>query len=832
LIEPQRLRKQGEGPLPLEQGIASRRYCRTAVLVDIHISKGVIVSERIVAPDPGLMKFGIGQPVSRKEDPKLLRGEGRYADDVSIDGQAYAVMVRSRNAHGVIRAIDVAEARAMPGVLAIYTAADLAAAGRGPMKCAVAFNNRDGSAMRAPLRPALATERVRFVGEAVACVVAETALQAKDAAEAVLVDIEALPAVTRPPEAAAPGAPQIHADLPGNVVLDYHYGDADAVAAAFAKAAHVTRLEIVSNRIVVNAMEPRSALGLHDTESGRWTLHVGCQGVFGLRNSLARDILNVAPEQVHVLTGNVGGSFGMKAIVYPEYVCVLHAAHALGRPVKWTDERSESFLSDHHGRDHIRTAELALDRDGNFLAVRLTGYGNAGAFLNPPLPATTNAVKNVIGVYRTPLVEVASKIVITNTTPIGAYRGAGRPEGNYFIERLIDTAAAEMGIDRLELRRRNHITPAAMPYKAPSGMLYDSGEFTAVLDKALAAADWGGFARRKQESAARGRLRGRGIGSYLEVTAPPSKEMGGIRFEADGRVTMISGTLDYGQGHASPFAQVLVDRLGLPFERLDLLQGDSDELTAGGGTGGSRSMLVAGQAFVEASEQVIAKGKEIAAHVLEAAVADIEFARGRFTISGTDRAIGLLDLAERLRSGLKLPEGVPQSLDVAHVSDNPPSSFPNGCHVAEVEIDPETGVASLQSYLVVDDVGTIINPLTLAGQIHGGVAQGVGQVLGEQVVYEPGSGQLLTASFMDYVMPRADMMCNVDIVSNPVPTPGNPLGAKGAGEAGCVGALPAVMIAVMNALQPAGVRELDMPATPERVWRAMQAERIQQTVPV
>src|SRR5260221_12073150 len=475
----------------------------------IPIRKGVIVSERIAAPDPGLMKFGTGQPVSRKEDPKLLRGEGSYADDVNLARQAYAVMVRSRHAHGVIRAMDVAAARDMPGVLAIYTAPDLAAAGLGPMKCAVAFSNRDGSAMRAPPRPALATERVRFVGEAVACIVAETALQAKDAAEAVVVDVETLPAVTNPLAATAPGAPQIHADLAGNVVLDYHYGDADAVAAAFAKAAHVTRLEIVSNRIVVNAMEPRSAVALHEPTSGRWTLHVGCQGVFGLRGTLAKDILNVAPEKGHVLTGNVGGPFGLKANVYPEYICVLHAARVLGRPVKWTDERSESFLSDHHGRDHIRTAELALDREGHFLAVRLTGYGNAGAFINPPLPATTNALKNVIGVYRTPLVEVSSKIVITNTTPIGAYRGAGRPEGNYFIERLIDTAAAEMGIDKLDLPPGNTIAPAASPHKPPSGMLYDSGEFTAVLDKAVAAADWDGFAQRKSDSAARGKLPGR-----------------------------------------------------------------------------------------------------------------------------------------------------------------------------------------------------------------------------------------------------------------------------------------------------------------------------------
>ncbi len=782
----------------------------------IPIRKGVIVSERIAAPDPGLMKFGIGQPVSRKEDPKLLRGEGSYADDVNLARQAYAVMVRSRHAHGVIRAIDVAAARDMPGVLAIYTASDLAAAGLGPMKCAVAFSNRDGSAMRAPPRPALATERVRFVGEAVACIVAETALQAKDAAEAVVVDVETLPAVTNPLAATAPGAPQIHADLAGNVVLDYHYGDADAVAAAFAKAAHVTRLEIVSNRIVVNAMEPRSAVALHEPTSGRWTLHVGCQGVFGLRGTLAKDILNVAPEKVHVLTGNVGGSFGMKANVYPEYICVLHAARVLGRPVKWTDERSESFLSDHHGRDHIRTAEL-------FLAVRLTGYGNAGAFLNPPLPATTNAVKNVIGVYRTPLVEVSSKIVITNTTPIGAYRGAGRPEGNYFIERLIDTAAAEMGIDKLDLRRRNHIAPAAMPYKAPSGMLYDSGEFTAVLDKAVAAADWDGFAQRKRDSAARGKLRGRGVGSYLEVTAPPSKEMGGIRFDADGGVTMITGTLDYGQGHASPFAQVLVDRLGLPFDRIRLLQGDSDALIAGGGTGGSRSMIVSGQALVEASEQVVAKGKEIAAFVLEAAAADIEFARGQFTIAGTDRAIGILELAEKIRAGLRLPSEMPQSLDVAHVSDNPPSSFPNGCHVAEVEIDPETGIVEVVAYQMVNDFGTVINPLLVEGQAHGGVVQGIGQALMERTHYDA-EGQPLAGSYMDYALPRAgDVPSFGPMLSHPVPATTNRLGVKGCGEAGCAGALPSVMNAVVDALAPFGIRHIDMPATPERVWQALRS---------
>ncbi len=770
--------------------------------------------------DLALMKFGIGQPVPRSEDPKLLRGEGRYTDDVNLAGQAYAVMVRSRYAHAIIRGIDLDTAKAMPGVLGIYTNADLEAAGFGPLKCPVNFPNRDGSPMKTPVRPSLAKDKVRFVGEAVAVVVAETAAQAKDAAEAVMLDVEELPAVTDPASALAPDAPQIHPEAPGNLVLDFHYGDADAVAAVFARAAHVTRLDIVSNRVVVNAMEPRSAIGSHDAASGRWTLHVGCQGVFGMRATLAKDVLSVPPDKVHVLTGNVGGSFGMKAPVYPEYPCLLFAARALGRPVKWTDERGESFVSDHHGRDHQRIAELALDAEGNFLAVRLAGTGNAGAFIYPPMPATTNAVKNIVDVYRTPVIEVISKVAFTNTTPIAAYRGAGRPEGNYYMERLIDTAAAEMGIDRVDLRRRNHILPQAMPYKAPSGMLYDSGEFTNVLDKALAVADWNGFDQRRVDSRNRGKLRGRGIGSYLEVTAPPSKEMGGIRFEADGTVTMISGTLDYGQGHATPFAQVLVEKLGVPFDRLRLLQGDSDELKAGGGTGGSRSMMVAGQAFAEASGQVIERGKQITAHLLEAAVADIEFDRGRFTIAGTDRGIGIMELARKLHAGLELPPDVPSSLDVGHVSDNPPSAFPNGCHVAEVEIDPDTGAIDVVRYVMVNDFGTVINPMLVDGQAHGGVVQGIGQALMERTVYSE-QGQPLAGSYMDYALPRAAHAPDFKIQSHPVPAKTSILGIKGCGEAGCAGALPSVMNAVVDALAEHGIRHLDMPATPERVWRAL-----------
>ncbi len=768
--------------------------------------------------DLALMKFGVGQPVSRKEDPVLLRGQGRYTDDMSLPGQAYAVMVRSKIAHGVLKAIDSTAARRMSGVLAILTNDDLTAAGFGPLKCEVNFPDRHGKPMKTPLRPSLAVGKVRYVGEAVACVVAETAAQAKDAAEAVELDIEELPAVTWAPDALKPDAPQLHDDAPGNLVLDFHYGDAEAVKKAFAEAAHVTRLDISSNRIVVCPMEPRSAIGAY--ENDRWVLRLGCQGVMGIRGGLARNVLNTTPDRVRVLTGNVGGSFGMKSQVYPEYGPLLLAAKTLGRPVKWTDERSESFLSDNHGRDHQRIAELALDRNGKFLAVRLSGTANAGAYIFPPMPATGNAVKNIIDVYATPAMEVNSKVVFTNTTPIAAYRGAGRPEGNYFMERLIDTAAREMGIDGAELRRRNHIAPQQMPYKAPSGMNYDSGEFTAILDKALLVSDWTGFERRKAESAARGRLRGRGIGQYLEVTGPPAKEYGGIRFEDDGSVTMLSGTLDYGQGHATPFAQVLSEQTGIPFERLRLLQGDSDQLKVGGGTGGSKSALVGSQAFLEAGDKLIEQGKQIAAHVMEASAADIEFARGRFTIAGTDRSVGIMELADKLRGGLKLPADLPQSLDVSHVSDNPPFSFPNGCHVAEIEIDRETGVIEVVRYSMVNDFGTVINPMLVAGQAHGGVMQGIGQALMERVIFDE-QGQPVAGTFMDYALPRAADAPDFSIENHSVPCKTNRLGVKGCGEAGCAGALPSVMNAIVDALSPFGVTHIDMPVTPEKVWRIL-----------
>jgi carbon-monoxide dehydrogenase large subunit len=766
-------------------------------------------------------RFAIGQPVPRSEDPVLLRGEGHYSDDFNLPGQAYAVIVRSPMAHGLIHKIETSVARAMPGVLAVHTAADLEKGGIGPLPARQVMNNRDGTPMLQPVRHALATDKVRYVGEAVAAVIAETVAQAKDAAEAAEVDIEALPAVTEPSAATAPGGPRLYDDVPENVGLDFHFGDSAAVAEAFARAAHVTRLELRSNRIVVNPIEPRAALAEYDSARRHFTLHVGCQGVFGFRNYIA-GVLGVGRDEVRIMTDRVGGSFGMKQPNMSEYFCLLHAARELRRPVKWTDERSGSFVSDTHGREAQMTAELALDMEGNFLAVRLTGYGNVGATYGAPGPSTRNAVRNTLGVYKTPLIEVTTKCVFTNTTPVGAYRGAGRPEANYYMERLVDTAAREMGIDQVELRRRNHIPAEAMPYKAPNGTTYDSGEFTNLLNKAVALADWDGFAERKEESRARGKLRGRGISDYLELTGPPGREMGGIRFEPNGDVTIITGTLDYGQGHWSPFAQVLATRLGIPFQSIRLIQGDSDELIAGGGTGGSKSMIVSGNAIVGAAEKVVEAGRQIAAHVLEAAAADIEFRAGRFVIAGTDRSVGLMELAARIHAGLELPSGLPAGLDVADIYDGPPSAFPNGCHIAEVEVDPETGVVDVVKYTFVNDFGVVINPLLVDGQAHGGIVQGIGQALRECTVYDE-QGQLLTGSYMDYAMPRAEDAPLFMHDFHCVPATTNPLGAKGCGEAGCAGALPSVMNALVDAVAELGIRHIDMPATPERVWRAIRS---------
>src|SRR6476469_1815090 len=647
-----------------------------------------------------LQKYGVGQPVRRKEDDTLVRGKGKYTDDFILPGQAYCWMVRSSQAHGIIKGIGTAAAKAMPGVLGVWTGKDLEAAGYNPFTCGLPLKSRDGSPLLQTNRMALASDKVRFVGDPVAVVVAETLAQARDAAEAVELDIEPLPAVTNAEQATKPGAPQLYDHIPNNIALDYHYCDTA-------------------------------------------TIEVPTQGVSGNKVNFAK-ILNVPNDKVRILSANVGGSFGMKNMNYPEYTCIAHASKVLGRPVKWTDERSTSFLSDSHGRAQIMHCELALDSDGKFLAVRLKGYGNLGAYITgvAPSPLSLNTGKNLASVYRTPLLGVDIKTVLTNTTLMGAYRGAGRPEANYYMERLIDRAADEMGINRLTLRKRNFIKPAQLPFPASSGVTYDSGDFQGVFNKALEISDYENFPKRKKESRKNGKLRGIAIGSYLEVTAPPSGELGKITFEPDGTVKLTTGTLDYGQGHVTPFAQVLSAQLGVPFEKVTIEQNDSDLVRFGNGTGGSRSITATGQAIVEASALVVEKGKKAAAHVLEASEGDMEFANGRFTIAGTDRSIGIMELAQRMRES-KMPEGVPPSLDVDHATKDTPSTFPNGCHVAEVEIDPDTGVTRIVRYSAVNDFGTVVTPMIVAGQLHGGVAQDIGQALVEEVSYDS-SGQPIT----------------------------------------------------------------------------------------
>jgi carbon-monoxide dehydrogenase large subunit len=769
----------------------------------------------------GTGPYAVSQPVTRNEDPRLLRGDGLYTDDKNLDGQAHAVFLRSTIAHGDITSLDVAAAKNAPGVVAVLTVDDLEAAGLGTLPNNLPVKSRDGSPLIKPVRPILAKGRVRHVGEPVVAIIAETAAQARDAAELVELEIAPLPPVMALEDAVSPGAVQVHEEAANNVCLDFQMGDAEATATAFEEAAHVTRLHLDNNRCFVSAMEPRAAVADFDSAEDRYILHVCSQGVMGMRNILANAIFNIDPEKIHVLTDDVGGSFGMKSMPYHEYPVIMLAAKQLGRPVKWNADRSESCLSDHHGRASQFEAELALDKDGKFLAVRVTGLADMGGYLTGtgPLAQSVNIGKNLPCMYTTPAIDVNMRCVFTNKLYVGAYRGAGRPEGNYIMERLVDAAAREMDIDPIQIRRRNLIPNSAFPFTAASGQVIDSGDFEQMLVQAVAASDWAGFERRRASSEGRGLSRGIGVCSYLEVTAPAGKEHGGIRFGEDGRVTMVSGTLDYGQGHRSTFAQILSARLGIAFDKIDLLQGDSDELLFGGGTGGSRSVIAAGGAFYEAGAEVIEKGKAVAGHLLEAAVEDIEFADGDFRISGTDRSINLLDLAAKARE-LGGVGGVPDSLDVDLVHETAPSAFPNGVHIGEVEINPDTGETQVVKYTVVDDFGNVINPLLVGGQVHGGVVQGIGQALMENVVYDS-DGQLVTGSYMDYALPRADQIPDIEFLDHPVPAKTNVLGAKGAGEAGVSGALPAIMNAMVDGLSKYGVTNINMPATPEKVWRAI-----------
>jgi len=771
-------------------------------------------------------KFGVGQSVARNEDPKLVRGRGCYTDDLNLPNQLHAYVLRSPVAAATIDGIDAAAARAAAGVVAVYTVFDMLDAGYGGQACKLPLVNSDGSKMHAEPRPGFATTEVRHVGEPMAVVVAHSLAEARDAADLIDVDLTPKPAVTDPVAALAPGAPQVSPDYSDNLCLDYAYGDSDAVARAFSDAAHVTTLELVNNRLACAPLEPRAAVAEYDAESERFTLHVGCQGVFNLKSTLANDILKIDPARLRVLTYDVGGSFGMKIASYPEYVAILHAARALGRPVRWRDDRSDSFLSDHQGRDSLYTARLALDADGNATAVDVDVIGNLGAYVSfvGPMIVSLNVRNNTPGPYRTPLLRVRSRSVLTHTVPVGPYRGAGRPEGVYLMERLLDAAARDTGRDPIALRRRNLIVPEEMPFTAASGLIYDSGDFPRLLDRTLALADEPGFEARRRASEARGMLRGRALTPFLEVTANKITEMGSLRFEPDGRVTMITGTSDYGQGHWSTFAQIMHDRLGLPFEQIDLLQKDSDRLLAGGGSGGSRSVMNSSMALLAAADEVETKARQWAAHTLEAPEADLVFKDGAFEIVGTDRRISLLDIARTAREGGPV-DGLPETIDAELTVEGAPSAFPNGVHYCELEVDPATGKVAIDRYVSVNDVGTVVNPMLTRGQIQGGIVQGIGQALYEHMVYDD-EGQLLSGSFMDYTLPRADGVPPIRVEFVEVPATTNPLGAKGCGEAGATGAPPAVMNALIDALAPLGVTHLDMPATPERVWAALHAARL------
>jgi len=774
-----------------------------------------------------MAKFGIGQSVTRFEDVRLLKGEGRYLNDVNLPGQAHAVVLRSPHAHARIRAIDVDRALKAPGVLAVLTGADVERDGLGTMKMTLRRKRPDGTPMFAPPHRGLSQERVRYVGDPIAFVIAETLAQAKDAADLVQVDYDPLPSVTST-AAAGPGSATVWDECPDNVSNVYEAGDKAAVEAAFARAAHVVRRRYVITRVHAQYMEPRGALGVYDPGEDRYTLYADVQYPHRVRNALASMVFQIPEHQIRVIAGDIGGGFGTKGWQYPEHRLVLWAARKLGRPVKWACERHEAIPADEHARDNISDAELALDAEGRFLALRVRTIANLGAYISSDrnLLASFSNVVTLVGVYTIPAAHVQVTGVLSNCNSTAPYRGAGRPEAIYVLERLIDDAARDLGLDRLKLRRMNIIPASAMPYRTCLGVTYDCGEFEKGMDEALALADVAGFPARREESRRRGKLRGLGIVNAIERAAAPGLEYAEIRFNPSGTAMVLMGSKNQGQGHETIFKQIAHEKLGLDPREVRYIDGDTDRVAFGIGSMGSRSTVIGGTALSMAADKLIAKGRKIAARLLEAAEPDIVFADGRFAVKGTDRAVVLKEVARAAFQLDKLPSGMEPGFYETGTFSPPADTYPNGCHVCEVEIDADTGEVALVRYAVVDDVGTVINPLTLKGQIHGGIAQGVGQALMEQVVYDPESGQLLTSSFMEYGMPRADTFCDIAVASNTVPTKLNPLGAKGAGEAGTVGALPVVINAVMDALATVGVRDFDMPATSDRVWQAIQAVRV------
>jgi carbon-monoxide dehydrogenase large subunit len=777
-----------------------------------------------------MVKFGVGQSVKRVEDPRLLTGNGRYTDDIQPRRQAHAYFVRSPHAHASFTKVDTSAAAKAPGVLAVVTGADLQAAGIGNVPCLVPLKNRDGSSMPMTPRPALAVGRARFVGDAVAMVVAETLAEAKDAAELVEIDWNPLPATTDIEASAKPGAPQVWDFAKNNQVFDWELGDEKATSAAFAKAHRVVTMDFVNNRLVPNSMEPRNAIG-EVTPDGRLQLTVSSQGGSGLRKVLADKVFKVPENKVRVVTPDVGGGFGMKIFLFCEYVPVLFAARMLGRAVKWTGERGEAFLADTHGRDHKSRAELAVDKENRFIGIRVTVNANLGAYLSHygPFIPTDLFAWMVPGCYAFPVAWCNVKGVYTNTSPVDAYRGAGRPEAAYMIERLVDKAARELGVAPDELRRINFIRPDQMPFKTPMGQTYDSGDFATTMATGMKAADWAGFAARKAESRKRGKLRGIGLSYYIEVCGGAPDESAQVRIDSAGGATVLIGNQSNGQGHETAYAQIVAEKLGIPFESIRVVQGDTDLAVYPGGTGGSRAASVGGSAIWGACDRIIAKGRKFAAQMLEAAESDIEFKDGSFTVVGTDRSKSFHQVAQAAFDMGKIPAGMSPGLDETSNMNPAAATYPNGAHVCEVEIDEGTGVASVVRYTITDDFGKVINPLLLAGQVHGGTAQGIGQALFEGARYDEETGQLLTGSFMDYCMPRAGSIPDISFAyTEACPTTANPLGVKGCGEAGAIGAPPAVINAVVDALSSYGITHIDMPATPEKIWRVISSGSVKQ----
>ncbi len=777
----------------------------------------------------------IGRSVLRKEDARFLTGTGQYTDDVTLPRQTHAIFVRSPHAHAKIRGIDSTAAKASPGVIAVYTSADLT--GVNGLPCGWLITGTDGKPMNEPPHPVLAQDKVRYVGDPVAIVIAETIAQAKDGAEKVVVDYAVLPAVVSVLDALKSGAPQLHDAAPGNRCYTWALGDKAAVDAAFARAAHVTKIDIVNNRLIPNAIEPRAANATYSSADDAYTLYVTSQNPHVERLLMTAFVLGLPEHKVRVIAPDVGGGFGSKIYLYPEETAMVWASKRVRRPIKWVAERSESFLADAHGRDHVTHAELALDKDGKFLALKVDTTANMGAYLSTfasCIPTILYATL-LAGQYTTPAIFCEVTAVFTNTAPVDAYRGAGRPEATYVVERIVHQAAVEMNIAQDDLRRRNFIR--SFPYQTPVALLYDTGGYDACLDEAMRMADVNGFAARRAEAATRGKLRGLGYASYIEACGlAPSNiagalgaraglfEAGEVRVHPTGSVSVFTGSHSHGQGHETTFAQVVAGRLGIPVENVDIVHGDTGRVPFGMGTYGSRSLSVGGTAIVKALDKVIAKGRKIAAHLLEAAETDIEFADGKFTVAGTDRSKAFAEIA----LAAYVPHNYPLAtlepgLDETAFYDPTNFTFPAGTHICEVEIDPETGVVSVVRFAACDDFGNIINPMIVEGQVHGGLAQGIGQALLEQCVYDRDSGQLLTGSMMDYALPRADDLPSFDVATRVTPCTHNPLGAKGCGEAGAIGSPAALMNAVLDAMASKGITHFDMPASPHRVWSALQS---------